>query len=272
MENNAKLQEKLLEIERGLKYIKADKKGASNQTFASRNAVIGAFKPLAIKNGVKMSVEVLSSEWTQVDGGYKQANFIESKTSTSTEDKKGEGGGEKKSFDFAKNTVDVIERNPVIDQKIIYNITASLKFSFTDTITGFEKSHNWVGMWSERTNIGFGMGALITYAKRQFLIEFFNIETDDMEPEDYEIKHSLDKKESERKKVLGLYDMIKNASSKAEMDFAMEVLTDSDKSFENEDWKNLTLGLYNRAKSGEKKESIKKYFNIPEHLCVQSKN
>ena len=264
MENNAKLAVKLLEIEKGLKYIKSDKKGNSNNAYVSRNAVLSQAKPLFQSEGVKFFAAVISSSFTCEDGKFKEANYYkESETTEATKNNATyeQGKAEPKTYD--KDTNSITHQKAIIDRAKMYHVEAELEFTFMDTVTGYEKVVKWRGMWTERANIGFGLGALVSYAKRQFLIEFFNIETDEMEAEEYEIKNDLDTEKRKNNKNLQLLDMMKNAKSKAELDFAMEALPDHVRTFENEDYKNTVMGMYQKSK---KKEEFAKKFNIPETL------
>ncbi len=242
MDNNAKLQEKLLNIESGINYIQEDKKGSANQSFVSRNAILKHFKHEAKLQGVKLATEVLNRKIEVQEGKFKEATYI--KTTKTV------------------NGVVEITETPEITRGTIINIEAELVFTFCDIVTGFEKKYNWIGGWTERANVGFGLGALITYAKRQFITEFFNIESDEADYNAYEDKFLTDKQKAS-KELQKLIDNITEAVSAKELKFYVDTLPDSFKTFENEDYKNLALATLAKYTEEKPRAFVAQLFNVP---------
>ena len=244
-ENNAQLQVKLLNIENGINYIQGDKKGGSGQSFVSRNAILKHFKHEAKAQGVKLATEVISRKIEVQEGKFKDATYL--KTTKTV------------------NGVAETTETPEITRTTAINIEAELVFTFCDTVTGFEKKYNWIGGWTERANVGFGLGALITYAKRQFITEFFNIESDETDYNAYEDKFLTDE-QKESKELQKLIDNITKTVGAKELKFYVETLPDSFKTFENEDYKNLALATLAKHTDEKPRAFVAGLFNIPKEF------
>ena len=159
MNDNTQLSlgEKLIKIREAVSYIKKTKKGQNN-TYVPVSEVLAKVIPLMNDNGILL--------YTSISNG---------KTTYDTRIEKSEFKGK-------------IEEKT----KFNYYVDADLTYTFFDTIT---KETLIVPFYTTAKNISDpaqALGSGVTYSKRYFLYEFFNIAMDELDPDSFIQKYDLD--------------------------------------------------------------------------------
>ena len=163
------IYKKLLEVKKQVPYLKKDKK-SFQYSYATPSLVLGVFNPLLNEVGILLKTEVVSMTNDRI--------FIKTK-----EDKT-------KSTEKEKAFLDVYET--------LY--TLNLRFTWIDVETG-EKDENLFSA-SGVNGDEKGVGSALTYAERYFFLKYFNVPTDDDDPDAFQMKHmTKEEKEQYNKKV-----------------------------------------------------------------------
>jgi hypothetical protein len=188
------IYKKLLEVKKKVPYLKKDKK-SFQYSYATPSLVLGVFNPLLNDVGLILKTEVLEMTSERVLSKTKEDKAKFKPYKPQSKDNQGNitdtGQKEEKFF------IDVYET--------LYSL--KLKFTWIDTETE-EKDENY--FYSSGINGDEkGVGSALTYAERYFFLKYFNVPTDDDDPDSFQEKHLSEeqKKEiEENKKRLLLLD------------------------------------------------------------------
>lgn len=183
------IYEKLLSVKKKVPYLKKDKK-SFQYSYATPSLVLGVFNPLLNEVGIILKTEVLdmTSERVLVKSKEDKAKFKPYKPQTKDNQGNITDTGQKEEKIF----IDVYET--------LYSL--KLRFTWIDVQTG-EKDEN-IFFSSGLNGDEKGVGSALTYAERYFFLKYFNVPTDDDDPDSFQEKHLTEeqKKEIEDKKLL----------------------------------------------------------------------
>lgn len=178
------IYKKLLNVKKKVPYIQKDKQ-SFQYSYATPSAVLGTLNPLLNDEGLILKTEVLSAVSTRV-----LIKTKEDKVKTVRANKL-EGIEGKKEF------LDVYET--------LYDL--DLRFTWVDIETG-EKDENLFfasGMNGDEK----GVGSALTYGERYFMLKYFNIPTDDDDPDAFQAKNMTE--EDLKKEALKALENAKTA-------------------------------------------------------------
>lgn len=146
METEKNLFQKLLEVKKAIPYLQKDKK-SFNYKYASGSVVLGKINEILNKEGVILKSEVLEC--------YHEKIVIQVKDGNAYRDK----------------------------SEILYVLKMRMTWVNTDNLE--EKDINeWAASGVNGEEKGFG--SALTYGERYFMLKYFNIPTDDLDPDAYE--------------------------------------------------------------------------------------
>ena len=150
------IYEKLLEVRKSVQYLKKDKKGF-NYNYASGSQVIGNLRGKLDELGLLLKPEVIKITYAEVK--------IDGKTEVK------------------------------IDGKTENLVTIEILFTWINVDNPTEKIEcHWFSMGQNTREKG--IGSALTYAERYFLLKFFMIPTDEMDPDAYNEKYYSDEVKS----------------------------------------------------------------------------
>lgn len=150
-EKKPNLHQKLLAVKKQVPSISKDAKGF-NYTYASPSAVLGVLNPLLNEQGILLKTEVLNVRTERV--------FVK-----------------KKACDI---WIDDVKTHEMID---VYETLFHLDMKFTWMDTDIDDDLECLFSASGLNGYDKGLGSALTYAERYFLLKFFNIPTDDDDPD-----------------------------------------------------------------------------------------
>lgn len=155
-EVNLTLLQKLLEIKKSVSFIKKDTKG-HNYTYASPSAVLGAINPLLNEYGILLEQRIKNVESKRV---FAKPNS-KAVPSTNSDGK----------------TVSVCTPFDVFEE----HVSIWFDMTWVDVESGDERV---VPFFAQGMNgDDKGVGSAMTYAERYFMLKYFNIPTDDDDPD-----------------------------------------------------------------------------------------
>lgn len=161
------IYQKLLEVKRKVPYLQKDKEGHQYK-YATPSQVLGTINPILNELGIILKTEVVSVE--------KERIFLKPKSVDVWVDGKKE-----------QKVVDVYET--------LYFV--KMKMTWVDTETGEKDENDWFASGVNGDEKGFGSS--LTYGERYFILKYFNIPTDDDDPDSFQTKH-LTQEEIEKRR------------------------------------------------------------------------
>lgn len=152
------LIEKLFEIEHEIEFIKKDTKG-HNYTYASPSKVLGILRPLLKKYRVKLEQNIVDVKYDRI---FSKPN---AKGLLLTDEQTGKPASKQVRFD-------------------VYETLISMWFEMTWVNVDNPEDTRTVPFFAQGANgDDKGVGSAMTYAERYFILKYFNIPTDDDDPD-----------------------------------------------------------------------------------------
>jgi len=151
------IYQKLLEVKKRVPYLQKDKKG-HNYTYATPSNVLSTLNPILNEVGLLLKSEIIEGKTERI-------------------------------FQKLKNTdvyVDGKKETRIIDvHETLFNV--SMRMTWVDVESGEKDENLWFSSGVNGDEKGFGSAC--TYAERYFMLKFFNIPTDDDDPDSFQDKH-----------------------------------------------------------------------------------
>ncbi len=174
---------KLLEVKKQVSYIQKDKE-SHQYKYASPSAVLSRLNPLLNEQGLILKPEVVEMTTERIYLKPKGADvYVDGKKET--------------------KVIDVYET--------LFRI--KMRFTWIDSETGETDVNEWASSGVNGDEKGFG--SALTYGSRYFLLQYFNIATDNDDPDSFQTKHmsKAEIQELEKKKINAIIIQIDEAKT-----------------------------------------------------------
>lgn len=159
------IYKKLMIVKSSVTYIKKDKKG-HQYNYASPSQVLGTINPLLIEQGIILKTEVVDCHTERIFA-------------------------KPKAYDVWVNKVNTPQVHEVHETMF----TLKMKMTWVDIETGETDVNEWYS--SGVNGDEKGLGSALTYAERYFMLKYFNIPTDEDDPDSFQTKYMTDEQKQE---------------------------------------------------------------------------